>query len=164
MLHDADRTSSRRRVALVAALLCGLLVAGCGVPAVSRSDAGVLSVTAYDHVSPSRSSSGAVTATLSGAQSARLRALLRRLPAAPGGSCEEDSVLFRITFTPAGPGDHAWRATGDVCPGTLRMAGAGPIGTRGDRDCAFLRFLGGLFPGREASGTKSYLYVCSQHD
>ena len=121
-----------------------------------------LTVTGYDRSTPASGSTRPVTVTLTAAQSRRLVHLLDHLGAAPSGFCEEDGQLFVVNAT-ASDGHHLWSATGDICPGTLRLVGTDADLTRTDRSCAFVNFVDGLFPSGVAGGTKGYRFVCSQH-
>ncbi len=121
---------------------------------------GVVTITGYDKISLSRSSSIPVRVKLNTSQTMKLRSDIALLRSAPGGLCMEDSTLYKISVVPKTGGKIFWSAIADECPGNLTVESGVSRTALTARSCPLDKLVTSFFPSGEAKGTKSGLQAC----
>jgi hypothetical protein len=131
--------------------------------------AGAVTVTAYRELSYANPMSGGpVTATLTTAQSNRLRRVLAALAnAAKGGMCVDDMKLFTISVTPSHARAATWTASGWECEQELVVGSVG-LGRGSSRRstiplddaCSIRRLVGAWLPRINTSWRQAMFFNC----
>ena len=124
---------------------------------------GVVTLTAYDHLSLANPPRDPVSVVLNHAQVIKLRGVIASLNPAGGGQCMEDTRLY-VLATSRGPGTPiTWHAIGDGCGGVLIVEGqsgrSSPVGLNGN-SCALRRLVTSFLPLGEAAGTRTAIKYC----
>ena len=121
---------------------------------------GVVTLTGYEKISLMNRSSGPVVVTLNASQVKHLRSAIAHLRTAPGGTCMEDSLLYKISVAKRVDGKVFWSARADECPGELVVSRSGSSVALNGRFCALDGLVSSFFLRHEALGTKSGLKTC----
>lgn len=128
----------RRPGRVLMAVAVTALTAGCSAaataaagtaPAVTRA-----TVTGYKSGSPAWLSSGPVTVVLRGTTAARLYQVLTSLPAGGTIDCQENVLVYNLTFTLSGS-DRTIDVAGYACAAAVQVTQDGTTTLRTDNHC-----------------------------
>jgi hypothetical protein len=111
-------------------------------------------VTGYKSGSPAQRSSGPVTVVVRGKAAASLGQVLNRLPTGGSMDCEENVLLYNITFTVS----HSRRTidvAGYACVAAVQVTQDGKTTLRTDSHCALLAAVRTVLPASAATTRQS---------
>jgi len=140
---------------VMTAVAATALVAGCSAaaathPAATTSTAPTVtqaSVTGYKSGSPAFASSGPITVVLRGQTAAHLDEILNGLPKGANMDCEENVLLYNITF--AVTGSHKTiDVAGYGCVAAVKVTEDGKTTLRTDHGCTLLAAVRKVLPAR----------------
>jgi hypothetical protein len=123
---------------------------------------GVVSVTGYGDNSLPMGSSDPFTVVLSHSQAVALRTDISKLKTGTEGLCTEDEQLLTISVTSSRSNAVVWRATADVCPGTLSVDARFLTAQLNDHSCALWQLVRSFFPTGKADATKGAIGFCGE--
>ena len=140
----------------VAAVAGTALAAGCSAAAAARTTTSAAptvtqaSVTGYKSGSPESASAGPVTVVLRGDSAAHLDEVLNSLPKGGNMDCEENVLLYNITFTLAGSLKPI-NVAGYACVAAVQVTENGKETLRTDHGCKLLANIRKLLPATAAA-------------